>query len=52
MCATGQVVVFTSRDCRLYTIDSALPFLRDLSQSGKETIRGTVENGLYVQEST
>ena len=52
ICATGQVAVFTSRDCRFYTIDSALPFLRDLSQSGKETIRGTVENGLYVQEST
>jgi hypothetical protein len=52
MCATGQIAVFTPRDCRFYKLKSVLPFLKDLSLHGKETIRGKVENGLYIQEST
>ena len=52
MCATGQIAVFTPRDCRFYKLESVLPFLKDLSLHGKETIRGKVENGLYIQEST
>ena len=52
MCVTGQIAVFILRDSRFYDLESALPFLKDLSLRGKETIRGKVENGLYIHEST
>jgi hypothetical protein len=43
--------IFTAVDCRFYTLSSILPFLKLISESGEETMRGAVENGLYVQES-
>ena len=52
MCATGQIAVFTLRDSRFCELESVPPLLKDLSLHGKETIRGKVENSLYIQEST
>jgi hypothetical protein len=44
--------VFTHTDFRMFRLDSILPQLSDLSRSGDEVVRGTVKNGIYVQESS
>ena len=43
--------IFTAKDCRFYTLKSAIPFLSQVSEYGEETMRGNVEDGLYIQES-
>jgi hypothetical protein len=50
-CRENMCGIFTAVDCRFYTLSSILPFLKLISESGEETMRGAVENGLYVQES-
>jgi hypothetical protein len=51
-CQKDMVGIFTAVDCRFYDIASILPYLVDISIHGKERIRGVVEDGLYVQESS
>jgi hypothetical protein len=51
-CQKDMVGIFTAVDCRFYDIASVLPYLSDISIHGKERIRGVVEDGLYVQESS
>jgi hypothetical protein len=51
-CQKGMVGIFTAVDCRFYDIASVIPYLSDISIHGKERIRGVVEDGLYVQESS
>jgi hypothetical protein len=50
-CRENMCGIFTAVDCRFYTLSSILLFLKLISESGEETMRGAVENGLYVQES-
>ena len=50
-CRENMCGIFTAVDCRFYTLSSILPFLKLISESGEETMRGAVGNGLYVQES-
>lgn len=52
ICQKDMVGIFTALDCRFYDIASVLPYLSDISIHGKERIRGVVEDGLYVQESS
>lgn len=51
-CRQNMCGIFTAVDCRFYKLESILPFLKLISENGSETMRGTVENGLYVQESS
>ena len=51
-CQKDMVGIFTAVDCRFYDIASVLPYLSDISINCKERIRGVVEDGLYVQESS
>jgi hypothetical protein len=55
-CAGGpsgkqNVGVFTASGFRMFTLDSALPALKVLAEHGHEVVRGTVNEGIYVQES-
>jgi hypothetical protein len=50
-CCENMCGIFTAVDCRFYTLSSILLFLKLISESGEETMRGAVEYGLYVQES-
>ena len=43
--------IFTAVNCGFYTLSSILAFLKLISESCEETMKGAVENGLYVQES-
>ena len=52
LCRQDMVGIFTAVDCRFYSLQSILPFISDISIHGEETMRGSVENGLYVQESS
>ena len=47
-CKEGMCGIFTAVDC----FKSIMPFLSMISENGQETMRGAVEEGLYVQEST
>ena len=35
----------------MFTLNSALPALQLLSESGHEVARGIIQDGIYVQES-
>ena len=50
-CQQGMCGIFTAKDCRFYTLKSVIPFLSQVSEYGEETMRGNVEDGLYIQES-
>jgi hypothetical protein len=55
-CAGGisgrqNVGVFTKDGCRFFTMDSSLPALKVFADTGYEVARGTVQGGIYVQES-
>ena len=55
-CAGGtsghrNIGVFTHEGCRMFTLNSALPALQLLSESGHEVARGIIQDGIYVQES-
>ena len=51
LCALGMVGIFTEAGCRFYQKSTVMDLLKKINQHGEETMRGTVENGLYVQES-
>ena len=56
-CAGGTtgvkyIGVFTPTEYRMYDMLSALPILSDLARHGKEAERGSVQNGIYVRESS
>ena len=44
--------VFTNIDVRFYDLESSMPSLKLLTLEGKEVMRGTVVDGLYIMEST
>jgi hypothetical protein len=48
----GHIALFTPYSFRVYTLDSALRAIKLLTHYGKEVVRGTVQNGLYIQDST
>jgi hypothetical protein len=55
-CAGGtsgvqNVGVFNKSGFRMFSLNSALPALKLLSEHGHEVTRGTVKEGIYVQES-
>jgi hypothetical protein len=55
-CAGGisgrqNVGVFTKDGCRFFTMNSSLPALKVFADTGYEVARGTVQGGIYVQES-
>jgi hypothetical protein len=55
-CAGGtsgvqNVGVFTKSGFRMFSLNSALPALKLLSEHGHDVTRGTVKEGIYVQES-
>jgi hypothetical protein len=55
-CAGGtsgvqNVGVFTKSGFRMFSLNSALPALKLLSENGHEVTRGTVKESIYVQES-
>ena len=52
VCQLGHVAIFTSKDFRVYTLRSVLRAMKVLTLDGKEIVRGTVHNGLYIQDST
>jgi hypothetical protein len=52
ICRQDMVGIFTATDCRFYSLDTVLPYLAEISRHGELTLRGSVENGLYVQESS
>lgn len=52
VCQLGHVAIFTSKDFRVYTLPSVLRAMKVLALEGKEVVRGTVHNGLYIQDST
>ena len=57
ICARGDtgyqnVGVFTAGDFRIFRLDSILPALKLIAERGQEISRGTVKEGIYVQEST
>ena len=43
--------VFTHTDFRMFRLDSILPEMSKMSKHGKEVVRGTVQDGIYVQDS-
>lgn len=56
-CAGGttgaqNVGVFTSDGFRMFRLDTVLPALKLMAEHGHEIVRGTVQEGIYVQEST
>ena len=56
-CAGGTtgvkyIGVFTPTEYRMYEMHSALPILSTLAKTGKEAERGSVQNGIYVRESS
>ena len=56
-CAGGTtgvkyIGVFTPTEYRMYDMLSALPILSDLARHGKEAERGSVQNGIYIRESS
>ena len=52
VCQLGHVAIFTSKDFRVYTLPSVLRAMKVMAHDGKEVVRGTVHNGLYIQDST
>jgi hypothetical protein len=56
-CAGGttgaqNVGVFTSDGFRMFRLDTVLPALKLMAEHGHEIVHGTVQEGIYVQEST
>jgi hypothetical protein len=56
-CAGGDtgvqsVGIFNVREFRMFRIDSILPALKLIAERRQEVARGTVKEGIYVQEST
>jgi hypothetical protein len=47
-----NVGVFTTGDFRMFRLDSILPAFKLIAERGQEVARGTVKEGIYVQEST
>jgi hypothetical protein len=51
---SGQkfIGVFTPTEYRMYDMKTALPAIAELAKHGHEAERGTVQNGIYVRESS
>jgi hypothetical protein len=45
------VGLFTHADFRIFEIETILPEVSLIAQNGVEVVRGTVQNGIYVQDS-
>ena len=50
-CTKGMCGIFTSRDCRFYSIEEMQPHLSTISKTCTMKLRGEVEDGLYIQKS-
>jgi hypothetical protein len=48
----GHIALFTPNSFRVYTLETAMRAIKLLTHDGKEVVRGTVQNGLYIQDST
>jgi hypothetical protein len=48
----GHVALFTANSFRVYTLPTAMRAMKVLTHDGKEVVRGTVQNGLYIHDST
>lgn len=52
MTGNNFIGVFTPNEYRMYDLQSALPALKALTDKGILAERGTVQNGIYVRESS
>ena len=43
--------IFTATDFRMFELKTILPALRTISTTGTEVTRGTVQGGIYIQDS-
>ena len=43
--------IFTATDFRMFELKTILPALRIISTTGTEVTRGTVQGGIYIQDS-
>lgn len=50
-CAEDMCGIFTSRDCRFYSLKAVQPHLAQISRTCTMKLRGEVEDGLYIQKS-
>ena len=50
-CAEDMCGIFTSRDCRFYSLKAVQPHLAPISKTCKMKLRGEVEDELYIQKS-
>ena len=50
-CAEDMCGIFTSRDCRFYSLKAIQPHLAQISRTCTMKLRGEVEDGLYIQKS-
>lgn len=48
---TQHVGIFTATDFRMYELRTVLPALSTITEIGTETTRGTVQGGIYIQDS-
>ena len=48
---TQHVGVFTATEFRMFELASVLPALSTMTEIGTETTRGTVQGGIYIQDS-
>ena len=53
-CNAGNqfIGVFTPTEYKMFDLQSALPALKALTDKGIVAERGTVQNGIYIREST
>jgi hypothetical protein len=51
VCKLGNIVIFDNRKYKLYRADTILNAQKVLNLEGKLVAYGTMENGLYYQES-
>lgn len=52
VCKLGHAVLFTENSFRAYKLPTVLRAIKVMAFEGKEVVRGTVQNGLYIQDST
>jgi hypothetical protein len=50
-CAKDMCGIFTSKDCRFYSLKDMQPHLSTISKTCTMKLRGEVEDGLYIQKS-
>jgi hypothetical protein len=48
----GHIALLTPNSFRVYTLDTALRAIKLLTHDDKEVVRGIVQNGRYIQDST